>query len=66
MAEDGASARVEIKVLSRDAPLLYRKIEMTHNWSKSYDKWYPGKVEAPMLTKWTKLIDLYALPPKRR
>lgn len=66
MAEDGNSAEVHLMLLSKDAPLIYRKIEMTHSWSKTYEAWYPGKVKAPMLTKWTKITNLYSLPPKRR
>jgi len=65
-AEDGESAKVTMRVLSRDAPLLYRKLEMTHRWFKTYGNWYPGKTKAPKLTRWTKITSLYTLPPKKR
>ncbi len=64
IAENGDSAEVKVKLYSRDAPLLYRKLAITHNWFKTGDTWYPGKVEGKMLTRWTKLTRLYALPPK--
>jgi len=63
VAEDGASATVNIKLLSRDTFLIYRKIDATHHWEKTYDKWYPKKIDAPKLNWYGKFIRLYALPP---
>jgi len=63
VAEDGASATVSVKFLSRDTYLLYRKIDATIEWRKTYDKWYPKKIEAPKLKWYEKYTDLYALPP---
>lgn len=65
VAEDGASADVKVKFLSRDAFLLYRKIDATQHWQKTYDKWYPKKIEAPYLNWYKKYTERYALPPMR-
>ena len=62
-SEDGTKATIKIKFLSRDAYLLYRKINATQHWEKTYDKWYPKKIVAPALNKYTKFMKLYALPP---
>jgi len=66
MSEDGETAEVELKLLSRDAPLLYRKLELTQRWFKTYGNWYPGKVAAPKLTKLQRITGIYTLPPKKR
>lgn len=63
VAEDGNSADVKVKLYSRDAPLLYRKIEATQTWNKVYDKWYPGKIDAPKLNWYQKYTEIYGLPP---
>ena len=66
MSEDGESADVKLKLLSRDAPLLYRKLVFTQQWFKTYGNWYPGKVSAQKLTRIKRITGIYTLPPKKR
>ena len=66
MSEDGESADVKLKLLSRDTRLLYRKLEVTQQWFKTYGNWYPGKTSAPKLTRITRITGIYTLPPKKR
>jgi len=64
MAQGGEAAEVRVKLYSRDAPLLYRKLVMTQKWFRTSDTWHPGKADAKKLNRWTRLTRLYALPPK--
>jgi len=66
MSEEGETAEVQLKLLSRDAPLLYRKLELTQHWFKTYGNWYPGKVAAQKLTKLQRITSIYTLPPMKR
>lgn len=64
LSEDGSQATVKVKMLSRDAFLLYRKIDATHVWEKTYDKWYPKKISAPELNWYRQYTQRYGLPPR--
>ncbi|GEM_PF-1153960 len=65
-AENGESAVIKLRLLSRDAPLLYRKLDVTQRWFKTYGNWYPGKIKGEKLSKWERMTGLYTLPPKKR
>ena len=63
VSEDGTSAEVKVKLLSRDTYLLYRKIDATQHWEKYTGTWYPKKIEAPELNWYQEYTEMYGLPP---
>lgn len=65
LSEDRSSADVKVVLFSKDAYMIYRKIEATHQWFKSGDQWWPGKISAPKLNWYEKYTKRYGFPPRR-
>lgn len=65
LAEDGSSAEIKVVLFSKDAYMIYRKIEATHQWFKSDDQWWPRKISAPKLNWYEKYTKRYGFPPRR-
>lgn len=65
LAQDGSSAEIEIVLFSKDAYMIYRKIEATHQWLKNGEDWFPYKISAPNLNWYEKYTKRYGFPPWR-